>query len=163
MFAFRNDESGSIGTFLAPMFGAGMDLIEIARALLEHFHKPPGDLAKLVKLMAEKRWSAFFKELLKDLTFDLSWNPTDFQKANVYVPLTLHKLDGAGIGTISANLGYKHQYQYLYVSGHTWYTERSGKRMFAMRDFLDVPASWGIQFQFPNVAGSFLGGPLLLL
>lgn len=48
----------------------------------------------------------------------------------------------------------------LYVYGKVWYSDASGKRMFATRDIMSVDtAGWGYQFAGAGVAG----GPLLMV
>jgi hypothetical protein len=183
MFVFRNDETSESGNFIAPMFGAGMDAIGLAQAIVKGLKGSSklmsivgGRLGKLVEFddwlvelglrLSRNEVSEFYKNLIKGLTsfalLDTSFTPTQFSKAKVFIPLTMGKIDGATIANLAVTVN-QSNYGSTYVYGQTWYTEDSGNRMFARRDFLEVPASWSTQYQFPNVGASFLGGPLIRL
>jgi OmpA family len=184
LFAFRNDETRDVGLFLAPMFGAGMDVLGAAQAILKSL-KGAGKLkglsaSRFGKIIQFDEWLVelglkllkaspreFYEDLVKGLVnfslLDTSFSPTDFTKAKVFLPVTLRMIDGATIANAAVQLGYKSNYGSLYVYGQAWYTESSGKRMFGMRNFLEVPPSWSTQYQFPNAGASFLGGPLIRL
>ena len=54
-------------------------------------------------MLANGRTADFFKELAQFVFFDMSFSPEDFTSAQVFLPLTLAKLDGATIATSPAN------------------------------------------------------------
>jgi len=118
-----------------------------------------------IKLL-KRDFREFYVDLVKGLVnfglFDLSYTPADFTKAKVFLPLTPGLIDGATIGNLAASL-HQSNYGSTWVYGKVWYTESLGKKMFGNHDLLEVPASWSTQYQFPNVGGSFLGGPLFRL
>ena len=174
-FRFRNDDTGQAGNYLALMCGAGLDALSIVLGALEELKAMPSKLAKFAELLgtnaitvlehlAKRDFRGALKAILKAIlaggSAPLTFSP--FSKCKVLSATTLELLDGATIANASGTATIQ-QYGALWVYGKTWYTEASGKRMFAARNFLEAPGSWSTQLQIPNFSASFVGGPLLRL
>lgn len=175
-FWFKDKETSEIGWFISPMCGAGIDLLGTLRGVVAKLKEEANFLktmASIEKAMTVEKFLAgiargdlkgAMKALADMIITGTSFSPTpgDFSDAEVYLPLTLNKLDGSNIGTASVTVTVK-QYGTVFVNGQTFYYGKDGLRRFGMRDYLSVPPSWSTQIQIPNIGASFIGGPLIRL
>jgi hypothetical protein len=168
-FGFRNDETNEIGTFIAIMSGVGTDALELLSFLKKLKELKNGGKAlkleseaieKLVKILTTRGAKPFFKELILEIGPDLSFTPSDWNEAKVFLPMTLNKLDGATIANASIQPGMG-SYGKLWVYGNTWYIDSSKKRMYGNRNFMEVKPSYNFQVQIPNLGAGFVGGALI--